>query len=166
MKRVHAFAVFIAMGLTPCWSQTQQTVPLEVKDKIVLALLQSNSSTADDPKGGHHESGFKWGKDTAGNVIVSMSIQGARCGKKCYEYFIPADPSVDEKFATIDGFVHVHPKGDVVESYVQPPSAEDIAFAAGTEGAINIVVGAASKKVYFFNGAGLIRAESLKDFMK
>lgn len=48
---------------------------------------------------------------------------------------------------------------------MQPPSAVDENDARGYN-AINIVVGAANKRVYFYNSAGVIAQMRLKDFMK
>src|ERR1019366_4147158 len=60
---------------------------------------------------------------------------------------------------------HIHPKGGGDRSFVQGPSAADLKF-AGQSSAINLVVGAADKKVYFFNGSGVIGSPmKLKDFM-
>jgi hypothetical protein len=67
--------------------------------------------------------------------------------------------------STVDGFAHIHPKGGDDRSFVQGPSAADLKF-AGHSSAINLVVGAADKKVYFFNGDGVIgKPMKLKEFM-
>ncbi len=67
---------------------------------------------------------------------------------------------------------HVHPGGSITEvsgnvsttsNFNQPPSKWDIAHA---NSGINIVVGAGNKQVYFYNSTGVIKQESLKQFMK
>src|SRR5581483_6837854 len=54
----------------------------------------------------------------------------------------------------------------VVSPSVQGPSPADLKFAGMSSGPINLVVGAADKKVYFYNGSGVIgKPMKLKDFM-
>jgi hypothetical protein len=131
------------------------------------ALNASNSPTADDKKGGFHEESVKWGTDASGNVVVSPSVPGAYAppGTNPNTNFTPANPATDQNLSTVDGFAHIHPKGGDDRSFVQGPSAADLKF-AGQSSAINLVVGAADKKVYFFNGDGVIgKPMKLKDFM-
>ena len=67
---------------------------------------------------------------------------------------------------TVDVFAHIHPRGDADRPFNQFPSGVDIDFASNSA-AINLVVGAADKKVYFFNGSDQIGDPmKLKDFMK
>jgi RHS repeat-associated protein len=142
-------------------------VPSAAKAAIANALNASNSPTADDKKGGFHEESVKWGTDASGNVIVSPSVPGAYAppGTNPTTNFTPANPQTDQNLATVDGFAHIHPKGGGDRSFVQGPSAADLKF-AGQSSAINLVVGAADKKVYFFNGSGVIGSPmKLKDFM-
>jgi len=78
----------------------------------------------------------------------------------------PANPATDQKLATVGGFAHIHPKGGGDRGFVQGPSGEDKKFAGMSTGPINLVVGAADKKVYFYNGSGVIgKPMKLKDFM-
>jgi RHS repeat-associated protein len=142
-------------------------VPPAAKAAIANALNASNSPTADDKKGGFHEESVKWGTDASGNVIVSPSVPGAYAppGTNPNTNFTPANPQTDQNLSTVDAFAHIHPKGGGDRSFVQGPSAADLKF-AGQSSAINLVVGAADKKVYFFNGSGVIGSPmKLKDFM-
>jgi RHS repeat-associated protein len=156
-------------------AQNQQTpqslaaqVPPEAKAAIMNALNASNSPTADDKKGGFHEESVKWGTDASGNVVVSPSVPGAYAppGTNPHTDFTPANPATDQKLATVGGFAHIHPKGGGDRSFAQGPSPEDLKFAGMSSGPINLVVGAADKKVYFYNGSGAIgKPMKLKDFM-
>ena len=139
----------------PAFSQTDPAV----KQAVVNVLKASD-------KDGIHEEAFKWGKDKDGNTLISYSRPGKTCTSVCNENFIPADPTVDNNFVTIDGFAHVHPRGDGLHAYVQPPSAADLAFATEAPAAINIVIGSESKTVYFFDGKGITGTLKLKDFLK
>ena len=123
---------------------------------LVFDRITCNSPTADDKKGGFHEESLKYGKDASGNVLVSPSVPGpyAPPGTNPHTDYTPANPKVDEKLVTVDGFVHIHPKGGGDRAFVQGPSQADRDF-AGLSSARNIVVGAADKKVYFFNGSVL-----------
>src|SRR5579885_897954 len=137
-------------------AQNQQTpqslatqVPPGAKAAIMNALNASNAPTADDKKGGFHEESVKWGTDAQGNVVVSPSVPGpyAPSGTNPHTDFTPANPATDQKLATVGGFAHIHPKGGGDRSFVQGPSAAD-------------------KKVYFYNGSGVIgKPMKLKDFM-
>jgi len=155
-------------------AQNQQTpqsladqVPAEAKAAIGNALNATNAPTADDKKGGFHEESVKWGKDASGNVVVSPSVPGAYAppGTNPHTNFTPANPQTDQKLVTVDGFAHIHPRGDAGRPFNQFPSDKDKTF-AGQSSAINLVVGAADRKVYFFNGSGQIgKPMKLKDFM-
>jgi hypothetical protein len=140
-----------------------QTVPAEVKQAAIAALKASNSD-------GIHEESFKWGKDKDGNVLISMSTPGKPCNSAvqglCIDYFGAANPEIDARLVTVDGFFHTHPRGNEHINVVQPPSKEDLYFASGIPGTINIVLGCGSKMVYFFDGTGVIKTEKLKDFLK
>jgi hypothetical protein len=142
-------------------------VPQAVKAAIITALNASNSPTADDKKGGFHEESLKWGRDVSGNLIISPSVPGpyAPPGTNPHTNFTGANPKLDEKLATVEGFAHIHPKGGGDRSFVQPPSQADENAARGFN-AINVVVGAANKRVYFYDAAHIIAQMSLKDFMK
>ena len=161
------FAVFIIFVV--CFSVVSEgqasppPIPIEVKQAAIVALKASSKDNL-------HEEAFKWGRDAAGNVLVSPSIPGAPCGTHvglCESGFTPADPSIDEKFVTIEGFAHVHPYGTLEHQYVQPPSKVDIAVAASVPaGTINIVIAAADKKIYFYDGTGVIAVVKWKEFIK
>jgi hypothetical protein len=144
-------------------------VPAQMKTAIENALNASNLPTADDKSGGYHEESVKSGTDASGNVIVSPSVPGpyAPPGTNPHTDFTPANPKTDEGLVTVNVFAHIHPRGaGGDQTYHQYPSAADIDFAKGTGNAINLVVGAGDKKVYFFNGSGQIgKPMKLKDFM-
>ncbi len=72
----------------------------------------------------------------------------------------PPDPNTVN---SLDILYHVHPRGGGDRTFVQPPSAVDIRNAVAPT---NIVVGAANKRVYFYDSSGVIRQMSLKQFMK
>ena len=143
-------------------------VPAEVKTTIELSIKASNSATADDLKGGFHEESLKWGADASDALVVSRSKAGAYAppGTNPETSFESANPALDAKFVRIDGFAHVHPKGDQGRRFNQGPSTRDIEIARLTPTTINIVVGAENKRVYFYNGSGLIGASmKLTDFL-
>jgi RHS repeat-associated protein len=153
-------------------NQTPQSlanqVPPEMKAAIMDALNASNAPTDDDKKGGFHEESVKSGKDASGNVVVSPSVPGpyAPPGTDPHTGFKPADPKKDEKLVTVDVFAHIHPKGNADRPFNQFPSKKDIAGALSPS-AINLVVGAKDKKVYFFNASGQIgNPIKLRDFMR
>ncbi|PYT57552.1 MAG: hypothetical protein DMG35_20080 [Acidobacteria bacterium] len=164
-----------ASSQPPQQPQDQQTpqslaaqVPPEMKAAIMNALNASNAPTADDKKGGYHEESVVSGRDVSGNVVVSPSVPGlyAPPGTNPHTSFTPADPKTNEKLATVEVFAHIHPKGGADRSFVQGPSKGDKDFAGLSSGPINLVVGAADKKVYFYNGSGVIgKPMKLKDFM-
>jgi hypothetical protein len=140
-----------------------------MKAAIMDALNASNAPTDDDKKGGFHEESVKSGKDASGNVVVSPSVPGpyAPPGTDPHTGFKPADPKKDEKLVTVDVFAHIHPKGNADRPFNQFPSKKDIAGAKDSPSAINLVVGAKDKKVYFFNGSDQIgNPIKLKDFMR
>jgi RHS repeat-associated protein len=141
-------------------------VPRDAKAAIAAQINASNSPTADDKQGGYHEESLKWGKDASSNLIVALSVPGAYAppGTNPNTVFKAADPQTDLRLVTIDGYAHIHPKGD---GFVQPPSEQDKAFAGTGPPAIHIVVGARDNKVYFFNSSGAIgKPMKLKDFLK
>jgi RHS repeat-associated protein len=144
-------------------------VPPAMKAAIVDALNASNAPTDDDKKGGFHEESVKSGKDAAGNVVVSPSVPGpyAQPGTDPHTGFKAANSKTDEKLVTVDVFAHIHPKGDADRRFNQFASPKDIAGARDSPNAINLVVGAQDKKVYFFNASGPIGSPmKLKDFMR
>jgi hypothetical protein len=158
-------AFLVALGLAVlfiafCSASQGQTIPPEVKQATLVALQASDTD-------GLHEEGFIWGRDAAGNVLIVVS-KVRPCGKvKCEITFEAADPNVLAKLAAVDGFEHIHPKGNGKVEWVQPPSVEDQEFATGcTADTINIVVGSKSKLVYFFNGHNITSTIKLKDFLK
>ena len=149
-----AFAVMLVVFAVAAFSQV---VPVEVKQAAAKVVAASNID-------GIHEEAFKWGKDAQGNILISYSVPGKPCDNfSCHEDFTPADPAIDNRFVSIDGFAHVHPRGDAKHAPVQPPSKEDLAFAAGIPGTVNIVIGAGNKIVYFFDGHGVTGTMKLKE---
>jgi hypothetical protein len=148
--------------------QLASQVPDDVKDAIDESVKASNSPTQDDKKGGMHEEGGVWGTTTDNKTVVVPAKPGPaeKPGEK--EVHIDPgnskDPSLKDNLKSVDGAWHVHPKGHGDVQFVQPPSKadKDAALTTGT----NIVVGAADKKVYFYNNSGGVGEMSLKDFMR
>ena len=137
------------------------------------AVNASNGKTADDTRGGFHEEGGQWGTTTSGAVSVAPAVPGpANLNVVGGAHMDPAkavDPSVKNNWQSLDGTYHVHPSGSITDAngqrlfFAQGPSGKDISVAGG---GINIVVGAGDKKVYFYNGSGVIgKPMKLKDFM-
>jgi len=138
-----------------------QSLPSEVKAAVIVALKASDTD-------GVHEEGFKWGKDVQGHVLISMNKPGKPCmpGGTCSEIFEPADPSIDEKLVTVDGFAHVHPCGNSTQQPVQVPSKTDFAFAAiGSPDTINMVIASKDQRIYYFNATGVTGSVKLKEFL-
>lgn len=163
MKITSTIFVFLTVILATVLAHCQvPDVPQEVRIAAGMALAASNTD-------GIHEEAFKWGKDKYGNVLVSMSTPGKPCftevQKVCLSYFGAANPEIDARLVTVDGFAHVHPRGNAHMSLIQPPSKEDLYFAAGVPGTINLVIGAGSHLVYFYDGNGVTGTEKVKDFL-
>jgi hypothetical protein len=156
-------SIFITMLVLLATAAHGQTIPVEVKQAAIAALKESDTD-------GVHESSFKWGRDKDGNVLVSMSTPGKPCNSAvqglCLDYFGAANPEIDARLVTVDGFLHVHPRGNAHIRTTQPPSKEDLHFAAGIPGTINIVIGAESNMVYFFDGKGVTAVVKWKEFIK
>ena len=167
MKILTALLMLVAASV--CWGQT---VPAEVKQAIAISVKASNSPTADDPQGGHHEEGGMWGLDKAGNVIVLVARPGKSTADKCGVVTSiglgDSDSPRKNDLVSILGEWHVHPAGisqdgNVLCNYVQPPSAVD---KAGAITDTSIVIGARDKIVYFYNSKGVTSTVKLKDFLK
>ena len=115
MKITSTIFVFLTVILATVLAHCQvPDVPQEVRIAAGMALAASNTD-------GIHEEAFKWGKDKYGNVLVSMSTPGKPCftevQKVCLSYFGAANPEIDARLVTVDGFAHVHPRGNSHESY-------------------------------------------------
>jgi len=163
MKPCSTIFIFLTVILAAVLAHCQvPDVPQEVRIAAGMALAASNTDSI-------HEEALKWGKDKYGNVLVSMSTPGKPCNAEvkglCIEYFGAANPEIDARLVTVDGFAHVHPRGNSHMSPVQPPSKEDLYFAAGVPGTINLVIGAGSHLVYFYDGNGVTGTEKVKDFL-
>ncbi len=149
-------------------NQNSQEVPPEVKSAIANSVNASNSPTEDDKKAGKlHEEGGVWGTDIGtGNTIVSPAKPGptAKPGDKEVHMEVgnAVNPSLNQQMIP-QGEWHVHPQGRGGRSFVQPPSDVDKANAVFK---VNIVVGAGNKRVYIYNGSGVVREMSLKQFLK
>ena len=157
------FVVFIIFIVCSSILSEGQSIPKEVKQAAIVALKATE-------KDNRHEESFKWGRDAAGNILVSPSISRAPCGTHvglCESDFTPADPSIDARFVTIEGFAHTHPASTLEHQHGQLPSTQDIAFAArGVPGTVNLVIAVEDKKVYFYDGTGVIAVVKWKEFVK
>lgn len=142
-----------------------QDIPANVKQAMQESLRASNAPTVDDVQGGHHEEGGIWGITTDGNPVIIPAKPGVRCTSICeLETGNAKDPSLTANLATITGEYHVHPSATTAtDYYVQPPSAADL---AGAFDSINIVLGAADHKVYFYDSKGVTKVVKFKDFFK
>jgi hypothetical protein len=147
-----------------------------VKTAITASVRASKSPTADDKKGGFHEEGGQWIITPDGGTVPLPAKPGpANPEMKGGAHIDPTD-AMDAgpksgKFA-LGGTWHVHPSGILVENrgktqvehgFSQPPSDTDIKEAGI---GINVVVAAREKKVYFYDGSGVIgHPMKLKDFL-
>ena len=83
------------------------------------------------------------------------------------------DPRLKDDVTGLGGTWHVHPAGTLIEEqgnvrttkrFNQPPSGRDVKESGS---GISLVVGAANKKVYFYDSAGAIgHPMKLKKFLK
>ncbi len=142
-------------GVVSCYTQS---VPVEVKQAIRESIKASDTD-------GQHEEGGIWGITTAGKLVVipAKSGKSVQCGDGVKVYITPgeaANPALDADLATVLGEWHVHPSGC---NFIQPPSAADIETAIE---AINLVIGARDKVVYFYNPREITGTEKLKSFLK
>jgi hypothetical protein len=175
-------------GLQPPIAQSLSArIPTNIKRAILDSLEASDRPTPDDKQGGFHEEGGMWVTTTNGEIVAEPTVSG--------EYAKPGDPArlqineptnavSSERIAAVDGMWHVHPGGEIVNRrvlparqegnkkiittitttsyFTQPPSEEDITEA---EMPINIVVGARSRLVYFYNRSGIIGTMPLEEFL-
>ena len=159
LRDVIGVSVIMACIAMLCCAAHGQTVPVEVKTAAINAIKASDTD-------GMHEEGFIWGRDATGNVLIVVA-NSMPCGKTtCEEHYIATDPSILARLVSVEGFAHVHPRGDGIHKWVQPPSIEDMTFAADSPGALNLVFGSESKRVYFFNDKGMIKIIRLKEFLQ
>ena len=158
------FVAVLLLGV--CYAQS---VPVEVKRAIVASIKASDSPTADDPQGGHHEEGGIWGMTTA-NTLVVIPAKAGKSLLLCHGLVTiypgdAADPKLDKNLATIIGEWHIHPSGTMENDtcdFIQEPSQEDLDAA---DEDVNIEIGARNKVVYFYNHKGVTREVKLKDFL-
>jgi hypothetical protein len=153
------FVVFTVAAFGQSSMAPPPLIPPEVKVAALIALRNSDTD-------GMHEEGFIWGKDAAGNVLIVMSATRPCRTGKCEITFEAADPGTLSRLTSVDGFAHIHPRGDGRHIWVQSPSVEDMMFAADSPGACNIVIGAADHKVYFFDGTSVTKTVKLKEFLQ
>lgn len=168
----------------PQGKQNQQTpqdlaaqIPCNIKAAIAASIKASHSPTADDKKGGFHEEGGQWIITADGKIISVPAKPGpANPEMKGGVHIQPSDavnPGLKDNMTELGGTWHVHPSGEITQekgnvrttrSFDQPPSEKDIKEAGS---GINIVVAAREKKVYFYNGSGMLgEPMKLKDFLK
>lgn len=144
----------------------------DVRSAVGDAVYASNQPNAQsgDQGGRFHEEGLKWGLDANGNqaIVPAQPGQYAPPGasQATINLDVPADPADAGRIVTPQGAAHVHPSGQATtgpssgagvvvfggttrtREFDQPPSQRDINNARpGT----NIVAGARSGKVYFYD---------------
>ena len=162
-------------------------IPTNVKQAILNSLQASNAPTADDKQGGFHEEGGIWVTTANGRVVVERAVPGkfTKPGRPAHmEINELANPLPAARIAAVEGMWHVHPAGETVHRRVlppkeegdrkvvtvitttsyfgQPPSEED--FAAATL-PVNIVIGARSRLVYFYDRSGMIGTMPIEKFL-
>ena len=150
------------------------SVPIEVKRAIQKSLDASNSPTADDKTGRFHEEGGQWGKGVDGNVLVYPAVPGKVSKPGDKEAAVDSGQAVNQEgktnnLATTDGKWHIHPAGDGLNGrrgFLQGPSPGDLNRPADEFLPVNIVVGAASRRVYFYDAKGIVAEVGLSEFMK
>jgi len=161
----------------------------DVRQAIGAAVDRSNSSTADDTKGGFHEEGLEWGTVASGQETIVNAAPGAYSNPQVnteasIDVTKAANPAQQGILTGVSGKAHVHPKGEVVVeegpkpklgeviiggtiktttyNFNQFPSPKDVSNAlSGT----NIVVGARDKKVYIYDSGGTRATFPLKQFL-
>lgn len=163
-------------------------IPANIKQAILDSLNASNSPTADDKQGGFHEEGGMWVATTDGHVVAEPAVPGkyAKPGVPAHlRVNDPANPLPGDRIAGVAGAWHVHPCGEIINRRVlpakiegnkeivttittttyfeQPPSGGDIAAALLP---LNIVIGARSRLVYFYNRSGIIGTMPLEEFLE
>jgi len=143
-------------------------LPAEVRRAIRKLVKASNSPSGADKRGGFHEESLVWGKDSSGRIVVSPCVPGPYSppgSKTASTDFSPVSDAVLSQFASIEGFLHVHPRGDESTRFVQPPSQRDLDFVRGQ--AVYVVVGAYDQRVYFYDSKGVIgKPVSIRDVTK
>jgi len=164
-----------------------------VRGEMGAAVERSNSPTQDDKKGGFHEEGGTFGTTASGQEKVVNAVPGAYSdprvpgGSATIDTSNPANPSEAGILTSVSGTFHVHPKGEITTTtgpaarpgvtviggtvttttadFNQPPSAVDIQNAQTRGISNNIVLGARSKTVYVYSGAGVRATFPLKQFL-
>jgi RHS repeat-associated protein len=169
-----------SQGSTSNKQQQQQgccNVDPSVKKAIMDSVNASNSSTADDKKGGFHEEGGQAISITTGDTVTLPAQPGKYSDPRVPGGIATVDPSnavnpnMKSQIESLLVTWHVHPGGTMTEItgntqktsfFVQPPSDVD---KKKVSLGINIVVGAGNKQVYFYDSSRIIKQVSLKDFM-
>lgn len=145
-----------------------------VRAAIGEAVDRSNAPTADDLNGKQHEEGLLWGENYDGTTGIAVAVPGQASTPENgaeINLFNFADPIAAGKIKTLQGTAHVHPAGEVSvdtsmggtgtriggtvgKKFEQEPVNNDLPFASRLPQLQHIVVGAGSKRVYFYNGNG------------
>jgi len=145
-----------------------------VKAAIGNAVKASNSPgglNGSDKKGGFHEESGTYGLDAKGNEVPVPSQPGAYAppgAPAVSTSFIPKDQTLANSVVTPEGEYHVHPSGTLADGSPawnqSAPSPADLN--ATMPGGTNIIVGAGSNTVVFYNSSGTIGTMSVNDFNK
>ncbi len=146
-------------------------VPPPVKTAISSSVNASNrpSTMAGDFRGGFHEEGGSWYTTTSNTVVVvpflpGLANPGVCTGGATIDRTLPVDPGLINLGMTLAGDWHVHPSGtNGTCSFIQAPSGQDLRNATAP---INIVVGAGSQTVYFYNTDRDLGSMRLRDFLR
>lgn len=142
-------------------------MPQAVKGAIMASLNASNAPSGADKTGGFHEESGVAGTDVNRKLVISPDKPGPYANPDTTNEAHtsgPVDQNVRNSIANVTVGWHIHPSGTTAtHNWNQPPSAADRSSAI--PGAINIVVGARNKTVYFYGSSGPVVHMKLKDFM-
>lgn len=133
----------------------------------MASMNASNAPSGADKTGGFHEESGVAGTDVNGKLVISPDQPGPYANPdkttEAHTSGHPADQNVRNSIADVTVSWHVHPSGrTATHDWIQPPS--DVDKRQAIPGAINIVVGAGNKTVYFYNSSSVVHM-SLKQFM-
>ena len=107
------------------------------------------------------------GLDSNVKILISHAIPGVTWENGMssinIDVGIAVDSSIINNMATLLGKYHIHPRGNSINVFIQPPSQSDLTNAVFP---INIVAGAQSRMIYFYNTTGVINQMSFSRFMQ
>src|SRR6185437_5245957 len=148
-------------------------IPMSVRENVGDSVADSDAPDADDKNGGFHEEGGLFGPDFDGATAVARSKPSPFSNPDTdstatiqLAQIRDSDLAIASTITATTGAWHVHPRGvgpKTGRTFDQGPSRGDMQNLAGTK--LNFVVGAADKKVYFYDGSRVLRTMSLSKFL-